>query len=84
MPRARHYRHLKALPSNLSNQQHQSTNRAADLHRLAQHFRPALVEDGKVDGEGDGSDEYHSEKESGERWDPPSLASFLGGRVCGM
>lgn len=34
-----------------------------------QPFIPELVEDGEVDGEGDGSDMYQPENEDGERWD---------------
>ncbi len=36
--------------------------------KIYQPFIPKLVEDGEVDGEGDGSDAYNVRNEEGERW----------------
>ncbi len=47
-------------------------------------FVPERVEDGEVDGEGDGGDAYRSGKEMPERWDVLGEMALMGVMVDGM
>lgn len=47
-------------------------------------FVPERVEDGEVDGEGDGSDAYQPGGETPERWDVPAEMALMGVTVDGM
>lgn len=50
---------------------------ASDRDAIFQRFIPHFVEDGGVDGDGDGSDAYSPTTEQGERWDVPAEAALM-------
>ena len=56
---------------------------ATEHDRALRRFVPEVIEDGKVDGEGDGSDVYQSVKKVPERWDIPAKVALMGVRVDG-